>query len=499
MLRIRRTKTSSGATAVQVVYYRKRKVIVAKHVGSGRSKAEIASLLKQGQAWIERKTSQMDLFLQNENKEHSKNDLQFLGTIHQFAYKALESVATKCGMDVNEDRFLFDFAIMRLIEPASKLRTITLLERYFEIKYSERTVYRKVLKLIEKKQLIEEIAIKSAQEKLNDDLALILYDVTTLYFETFKSDKLRIEGFSKDNKPQQPQIVVGLIVSRQGYPLSYEVFAGNTFEGKTMLDILDKFTKINGVKRPIVVADAAMLSHDNMVELKERNLSYIVGARLGNASLKIVKEAHEKLKGKDGKSIRLITDNGELIIDFSKKRYNKDKYEMGKQIQKAKKMIDEGAGVKRIKFVKQNNNASAYVLNEKLIEKNKMLLGIKGYYTNISKNIFSDKDIIERYHDLWHVEQAFRIAKSDLESRPVFHYRADAVRSHILICFTALMFAKYMEIKTNFSIKQIIDMIWSVTHAKLYNMKTAETFLLKSEITACEQKILDKFLWDLSY
>ncbi|MDP2302117.1 MAG: IS1634 family transposase [Ignavibacteria bacterium] len=495
-LKIRESKTSSGATSVQVVFYDKRKTIIAKHIGCGRSQEEIELLYKQGHAWIGAENRQLELFAQEENKGE---DLQFLGITHQFAYKVLESVATRCGLNVNEHRFLFDFAIMRLIEPASKLRTITLLERYFEIQYSERTVYRKVLKLIEKKQHIEEIAIKSAQERLYDDLALVLYDVTTLYFETFKSDNLRSEGFSKDNKPQQPQIVVGLIVSRQGYPLSYEVYAGKTFEGKTMLDILDKFTKRNGVKRPIVVADAAMLSHDNIVELKERNLSYIVGARLGNTSLKIIKEVHEKLKGKDGKSIRLNTDNGDLIIEFSQKRYNKDKYEMEKQILKAKRMIDEGVGVKRTKFVKQKTDVSDYSLNETLIEKNKMLLGMKGYYTNLSKSILSDKDVIERYHDLWHVEQAFRIAKSDLASRPVFHYRADAVRSHILICFTALMFAKFLEIEIKLSIKQIVDIIWSVTYAKLYNRKTGETFLLKSKITPQTQIILNSLFDHLSY
>lgn len=497
MYTIRESKTSSGATEVQVVFYENRETKLAKHIGSGKTKEEIKTLYLQAHAWIAKETGQLELFTIEEC--NTQNDLQFLGTTHQFAYKVLELVAARIGLDVNEHRFLFDFSIMRLIEPVSKLRTITLLERYFEIKYSERTVYRKVLKLVEKKTHIEEIAIKSALEMLDDDLALVLYDVTTLYFETFKSDELRSEGFSKDNKPQQPQIVVGLIVTRQGYPLSYEVYSGKTFEGNTMLDILKKFMNNNAVKHPIIVADAAMLSHNNIVDLKERNLSYIVGARLGNTSLKIIKEANEKLKGKDGKSIRIETDNGDLIIEFSQKRYNKDKHEMEKQILKAKRMIEEGVGVKRTKFVKQKTDVSSYSLNETLIEKNKMLLGMKGYYTNLSINIFSDKDIIERYHDLWHVEQAFRIAKSDLASRPVFHYKADAVRSHILICFTALMFAKFLEIEMKMSLKQIMDNIWSVTHAKLFNNKTGEYFLLKSEISPQKHKTLDKLFNILSY
>ena len=311
---IRKTKTASGSTAVQVVYYKNRKLIIEKHIGSGKSNQEIESLVKKGKEWIRKHSKQEELFPENSVDKVTTTELRLLGVSHSFTYELLLRVAGHCGLDSNKDRFLLDFAIMRLIEPASKLRTIKLLECYFDIIYSERTVYRKILNLGNRKQSIEQTAIKCAKEMLQEDLALILYDVTTLYFETFKGDELRIEGFSKDNKPQQPQIVVGLIVTRQGFPLGYEIFSGNTFEGKTMLKVLDDFTKKNQVKRPIIVADAAMLSKENIEELKKRNLSYIVGARLGNTSVKIIETAHDKLlpkqcipKGKNGKSIRIKT------------------------------------------------------------------------------------------------------------------------------------------------------------------------------------------------
>lgn len=496
---IRKTKTTSGSISVQIVYYKKRKVVLAKHIGSGRNKEEVELLIRKGKSWIEKNSMQLELFSRESKSEVSLNDLQFLGVTHRFAYQQLERVAHQCGLDIREDQFLFDFAIMRLIEPTSKLRTITLLERYFDIIYSERTVYRKILKLGSNKGRIEAIAVKSAKEMLHEDLALVLYDVTTLYFETFKSDELRKEGFSKDNKPQQPQIVVGLIVTRQGYPLSYEVFAGNTFEGKTMLDVLDNFTKQNGVDRPIVVADAAMLSHENIEELKQRKLSYIVGARLANTSLKVIKDASNKLQKKDGKSIRIKTDNGDLIIEFSKKRYNKDKHEMGKQILKAQLLIDGKLAAKHTKFIKHKSKENQYVINEVLIEKATLLLGMKGYYTNIDSTLLSNKDIVTRYHDLWHVEQAFRIAKSDLASRPVFHHKTDAVKSHILICFTALMLAKYLEIKTKLPLRQIIDAIWMVTEAKLYNKVNKSTVTLQSELSLKSKNIIVKLNQFLSY
>lgn len=499
MWSVRKTKTSSGSTAVQIVYYKKRRVVVEKHIGSGKTKQEIELLVKRGKEWIANNSLQVELFPTTPTNTVCLTDLQFFGVTHRFAYQLLERIASQCGLAIEEERFLFDFSIIRLIEPTSKLRTITLLNRHFDIIYSERTVYRRLLELSKRKQSIEAIAIKCSQEMLQEDLALILYDVTTLYFETFKGDELRIEGYSKDNKPQQPQIVIGLIVSRQGFPLSYEVFPGNTFEGKTMFKVLDNFTKKNGVARPIVVADAAMLSQENIEELKQRKLSYIVGARLGNTSHKIIEDAHRRIQNKDGNTIRIKTVNGDLIIEFSIKRYRKDKYEMEKQLLKAKQIIEGKQSNKRTKFVKHKNKGNQYILNESLLEKTKLLLGMKGYYTNIADNILSDRDIIKRYNDLWHVEQAFRMAKSDIASRPVFHHKEESIRAHILICFTALMIGKFLEINTKLPLKQIIDAIWIITDAKMYDRSTKTEHLFRSEINKSSKLIINKINGLLSY
>ncbi len=266
-----------------------------------------------------------------------------------------------------------------------------------------------------------------------------------------------------------------------------------------MLKVLDNFTKNNQVNQPIVVADAAMLSQENIEELKHRNISYIVGARLGNTSLKIIQKAHNKINRKDKGSIRTKTAVGDLIVDFSKVRYNKDKKEMEKQILKAKQFIERNQSGKRIKFIKQKDKNKQLVLNETLIEKTKLLLGLKGYHTNIPENVLSNQEIISRYHDLWHVEQSFRIAKSDLASRPVFHYKKEAVKSHILICFTALIIAKFLEIKAGLSLKHIIDAIWIITDAKLFDKSTDKIHTLRAEITIDSQTVINKINSFLSY
>jgi len=278
---IRKTKTASGATAVQVVRYDNRKVVVLKHIGSAHKPEEIKALLESAQVWVEQMMRQPSLLVQKK-RTLPLATVQYTGFSHKFAYEALTAITEQCGFDVSKNQLLFDLAFIRLIEPTSKLRSLKLLKQYFNIHYAERSMYRALPDFKEYKQELEETAVKCATERILGDLALVLYDVTTLYFETFKADDLRLPGFSKDNKPQQPQIVVGLLVTREGFPLGYKLFTGNTFEGKTMIPVLKAFAAKHQATTPIVVADAAMLSQTNIKKLIKQNLSYIVGARLAN-------------------------------------------------------------------------------------------------------------------------------------------------------------------------------------------------------------------------
>lgn len=497
MASIRKTKTASGNTAVQIVRYEDRKVVVMKHIGSGHTPEEVAALVASGRIWMEQATLQPTLFPQQTQRTLALATSRYVGVTYGFAYDVLCQIAQRCGLDRKRDALLLDFAIMRLIEPTSKQRSIILLQRYFDRTYAERSVYRILPHLKERKEAMERIAIACAKDVLHSDLGLVLYDVTTLYFETFEADALRVPGFSKDSKSQQPQIVLGLLVNREGFPLGYEVFPGNTFEGKTMLPVLEAFAKKHQVTTPTVVADAGMLSQINMLELHKRGLSYIVGARLASCSLSIIQQVATALQAVDGATVRITTPQGDLIASFSAKRFRKNQTEMNQQIAKGEQLVARQEPGKRAKFVKRADHKTAYVLNTALIEKTKLLLGVKGYYTNIPEERLSAQAVIERYYDLWHVEAAFRMAKSDLATRPIFHYQAAAVQAHILICFVALMLGKYLEVQTLFSLKKNIDMLWSVTDAHIMDTITQETFTLRSELNP-EVKLLLKKL-RLSY
>lgn len=477
MLRIRKVKTKSGAIAFQVVQYVGHRVKVEKHIGSAQKDEQCNVLRSLAEEWIENHRAQLTLFPVEKQKVLFVEKSKCIAVTHNFAYQFFSKSIEACGM-LQLPQLLIDLAIMRLIEPSSKLQAINLLSRYFGKQYSQR-IYQTIPKLVDYKSIIESHAFKTAKEVFKEQFYFVLYDVTTLYFESFKSDELRIQGFSKDNKSQQPQIVIGLLVTQSGFPLSYNVFPGNTFEGKTMLPIIENFIEKHPDTKPIVVADAAMLDEERLAELRHKKISYIVGARLANANIKLVNQIHTSLNNNKESTVRVVTQHGDLICDFSIKRYKKELNELNKLIQKAENLVAKQSLGNKAKFVKRVSKEKIE-LNTGLIEKRKLLLGIKGYCTDLSENQLSNAALIDRYHQLWHVEQSFRMSKSDLEARPIYHRKEDAVRSHVLICFMALMAEKFLELKTNTSLKKIRVMVWNLTESHIQDTITKEVFKFSS-------------------
>lgn len=498
MYHIRTTKTSSKAIAVQVIRYEDRKMIVAAHIGSAHNEKELNALKKSASAWIKKTSKQISLFPASQlNVNFVQLDkCRYLGVRYEFIYEILTRIIGHFDFCSLTDKKMFvDLIIIRIIEPASKLHSLELLDEFFNIKYLRKDFYRYLPEFALLKDKTENKILALAKNEFNFDFSLVFYDVTTLYFETFQSDELRKPGFSKDNKSQQPQVLIGLIVDARGFPVAYEMFKGNEFEGKTFIPIISAFKRKYDIKELTVVADAAMLSLDNVKALKASGLSYIVGARTSNLPSKLIGEIDSKLERKNKASIRLETEHGSLVCDFSKKRYRKDKSDMDKQIKKAEMLLENPGRAKRAKFVK-GKNKTELEMNSKLVEKTKLLLGVKGYYTNLPEKI-DDETIIKQYHNLWHVELAFRIAKSDLEIRPIYHFKKQTIGVHILICFMALVICKYMEIKTGRSTRQIVKILKSVTDARIKNTLTGKEITMRSEITAEIKEIILKL--GLSY
>lgn len=491
MLKIRVVKTGSSAQAVQVVRYQNNKRVIVKHFGSAHTETELNDLLKIAGDWIQGYTSQLSIFPDdNPNSVLHVNHCSFLGVYYSFFYELISGLQRQISFTQLGQPLLSDLVTIRLLEPASKLRSIDLLENYFGLKHLRKNFYKAAPLWLELKEAVESRVVDFAKQHYGFSFDLLFYDVTTLYFETFEDDDLRKAGFSKDNKSQQPQILVALMVTKEGFPIAYEVFCGNTFEGHTIIPVVKSFIDKHTVKHFTVVADAAMISAANIEELQKNNINYIVGARLSNLSNDTIEVIDKTICREDSKSIRIKTGNGYLICSYSSARYRKDKYEMEKQIQRAELIIEKPSKNRKVKFTKTNDQKIE--LNQSLIDKTKKLLGIKGYYTDLEENRVGNNTIIERYHELYKIEQAFRISKSDLQTRPIFHFKEEPIKLHLLICFMALVISKHVELKTEVSIKKFVTECKKVTDGRMLNTITGKEIKIRATLTSTVLEYLKK-------
>ena len=490
-MRIRLVKTASGSTAVQVVNYRGKRAIICKHIGSAKTKEDLFLLKDLASQWIIESSGQQRLLSETTDADLLLQKYHYLGFRYGLVQENIYHLFSTLGLDVLEGKtgkMFLDLALIRMVEPASKRESQRLLSAFFGINYDLTAIYRTLTGFLHLKDAVEKQLSTFAQRHLGFDFSFVLYDITTLYFETFTDDELRKTGFSKDNKVGQPQILVGLIVSREGFPLSFTLFEGNTFEGNTLIPVILEFKKKHGIKTLTVVADAAMISHKNVTALKEAGLSYIVGARLGNMSQQIISRIDKELKHTDGACLRLTTGDGFLIVHFSAKRYAKDKHELEKQLEKAKNILEGKREMKRNKFLSRSTKTE-YALNTAVVTKTQLLLGIKGYHTDLN---LPEKIIIDRYADLWQIERAFRISKNDLTARPVYHFRRQTIIAHLLICVVSLAVLKLMEIKTGKSARSVMEKLKSVTDGRMLNIITGKEITLRAEITDEIQNLLKK-------
>lgn len=309
-MKIRIITTASKARAVQVIRYQDNKRIILHHMGSAHTQEALDELIVMAEEWIRAFSEQLSIFPDEDpNRLLHLNHCAFIGVRYHFFNKQITRIQDRIGFG-DLPVLLRDLVTMRIFEPASKLRSLELMEQFFGISHSRKTYYRIAPACIELKEEVEEKVVAFAQEHYAFNFDILFYDVTTLYFETFEEDGLRKNGFSKDNKSQQPQILIALMVTKEGFPIAYEVFPGNTFEGHTFIPVIKGFIQRNGVKEFTVVADAAMISTENVGQLVENNINYIVGARLGGIPAELLEAIDKKISREEGKSIRIKNRQG---------------------------------------------------------------------------------------------------------------------------------------------------------------------------------------------
>lgn len=459
--RVRKVKTGSGSTAIQIGFYQGKNFKLIKHIGSSKNSEKITELLKIATKFISSQSSQLELKFDKQSEEILfKKGIKATDSKLETAYDYLNSIYVQLGFWKLKSDVLKHFVLIRVLEPASKIKSIQLLKKYFGIEYKKTTIFRKLLSTVSLKDSAIGVAINYAKNHFGFDFSLVFYDVTTLYFETNEHDEFRLNGFSKDNKINQPQILVGLMVNNIGFPVYYDTFKDNTFEGHTIIPAISAIKTKYKIEKLTVVADAGMLSQSNLDALENAKIDYVVGARIKKLKINQIKEIANKLDKTNGKSIK----QDSIIYEYSTKRARKDKVDNDKQIKKAEYLKNHPTQVNRRSSFLLPTGKSTFDLNQEIIDKYRLLEGIKGYRTNIDN--ISNELLISRYKDLWRVEQSFRIAKSDLQARPIYHRKKDSIKYHLLIVFMALCLSRVMEQEKQQSIKKIVEELmdtWTIT------------------------------------
>ncbi len=500
---VRKKKNKSGTISVQIISKERGMFRVVKTVGCSGDPDEIEKFILEAKNQINHPASQLPLFsIMTETDTAIENFLENMGNLQVRTIGPeliFGELFDRIGFNTIDNDLFRYITIARLAFPASKLKTVDYLYRYKGVVVSVQTIYRFLDKLqASYKKIVEQIAFEYTKKTLKN-ISVVFYDMTTLYFEAEDEDDLRKIGFSKDGKFQCPQIMLGLLVGENGYPISYEIFEGNTFEGYTILPVLKKVQEKYGFDKPIVIADAALLSKGNLKNLANEKYRFIIGARIKNETEAIKKETLTRAKGlRNGESFILEKQSKiRLAVTYSDKRAKKDAHNREKGLRKLRQKVKSG------KLTKQSVNNRGYnkflklkgkiiiEIDEEKVEEDKKWDGLKGYITNTQ--LTADK-IVENYRHLWQIEKAFRISKTDLRIRPIYHYRKKRIEAHICISFVAYTIYKELERllnkhKAGFSPKRAAELthnMYKLEYVLPHSKKYKETVLKMDD----EQKIL---------
>jgi len=497
---VRKKKNKSGVISIQIIDKSRGKYKVCKTVGSSAETTEIERLFEQAHHLIPQITGQQSFHF-NAQKEKEFEDAVF-DSIKDFKLVGPELVLGKffdeIGFGAVKDDLFRHMVITRLVYPVSKLKTIDYLCKYKGIIVERNKIYRYLDKLNNThKEQIQQISYNHTLTVLNKGLTVVFYDVTTLYFEIQDEDDLRKTGFSKEGKHQHPQILLGLLVSISGYPLAYEIFEGNKFEGHTMLPVIEAFKNKYQLENLVVIADAGLLSNPNVQQLQGKNYKYILGARIKNES-SFIRQQILSLSLSNGESVIIPKDEQtKIIVSYSTTRAKKDEQNRKKGLQKLEKAVAGGKLSKKNihnrgynKYLKLEGDVSITIDYAKY-KADAAWDGLKGYLTNTD---LSKDDVIQNYRHLWMIEKAFRISKTDLRIRPVYHRLKHRIEAHICIAFCA--YKIYKELERQLSLKQsklsvektidILKTIYALSIRTPYSKTMKTRFIIKNE----EQKIL---------
>lgn len=480
---VHRKRHRSGHVSIIVMDKSGGKLREVKNFGVAKSDVEADELRLEAQQWIGRYGGQLEMdFIDEEVKlQEQEETVRVLSNIDSLLINGhrliLDQVYDSIGFNEIPDGILRNLVIARISQPMSKRATVDYLKSYFDEDIDLFKIYRYLDKLYNSQMgTVQRISVEHTKRILGGRVGLLFYDVTTLYFETGRTDVLREPGFSKDGKTAESQIVLGLLVSRDGYPLSYSIFNGSQYEGYTMIPVVDDFIRRFSLDDFVIVADAGLMSKRNVQLLESAGYEYIIGARI-HAESEPVKEWILSRKKANGTCHECkYGDNARLILGYSSERAKKDAHNRDKGVARLRKAYANGKITKASvnkrgynKFLEISRDVDVVISGDRIAEDARWD-GLKGYITNTR---LKPEDVVAQYHGLWVVERAFRITKGNLEARPIFHFTEKRIEAHICICFMAYKVYKELE-----RIIRIADIDLSVDSV-LRTAKTIATVRIK--------------------
>ncbi|BCT77770.1 IS1634 family transposase [Sinomonas cyclohexanicum] len=516
---VRKVRTASGAVAVQIVAKDRGQVVEVDHVGSAHTDAELALLLDLARDRLRPGQGTLDLgpLPRVEVRTEDVADWtaaaslpvaapggrprlvagggRVVATASLLLWDVLAQAYSRLGFDVLDDEAFRSLVLARIIEPTSKADTLRVLEEIGVPAPALRTVFRCLERC--SRQDYRDIIAKAClahSVRSTGPAAMVMYDVTTLHFTNEDEDELRRVGMSKEHRVD-PQVQVGLLVDPGGFPLEVHLFDGRKAETTTLVPVLKAFQERHGVTDMVVVADAGMLSAGNLNALEDAGFSFIVGSRLTKAPYDLAEhfEAHGDWF-EDGQILESVRTLGtgkdarerRIVYQYSFKRAKRDRRTINLMVEKAERIAAGATPLKKARFLKVTGAEKA--LDQTTIERARQLAGLKGYVTSLPEATMSGSAVIGAYHDLWAVEASFRMTKSDLKARPVFHHQREAIEAHLTVVFAALAIARHLQDATGVSIKKLVQTLRPVRSATIE--VNGQRLTLEPNIPPTAQEIL---------
>jgi hypothetical protein len=462
---LRTVKTSSGATAVQIVHSSHRGSRDIEHLGSAHTAAEVELLKAAGRQKLAAGQGELDLGLQagapGGPLPITASRMGCLLDALAHAYDVLGFTSATGG-----DAVFRDLVVARIIEPVSKLDSLRVLEEAGLAPPPYRTVTRR-LRIFARESWRQQISAACAAHARLGPASLVLYDCSTLYFETDTGDGFRESGFSKERR-LEPQITIGLLTGADGFPLMVSAFEGNKAETKTMLPVIKSFMAAHQLSDVTVVADAGMVSEANQKAIEAAGLSFILGMRIPDEPY-VVAQWRREHPGQDIPDGQIFTQpwpagpsggrrDQVIYYQYKADRARRTLRGIDEQIAKAEKAVAGQAPVKRNRFIALADGQHS--VNRGLEAKARALAGLKGYITNLATcpdgTPITAEFVIGSYHQLFQIEKSFRMAKSDLQARPIYHRTRDSIEAHLTIVLAALAVSRWIEAATGWSIRRFV-------------------------------------------